>query len=332
MRVQQPFLQLPVRFCADTLAAEVNALAPSAWEPHPTGFVGNEAVRLVSAIEGLNDSFDGPMAPTEYLLACPYIMEVMAELGGTWGRSRLMGLAPGADVPIHVDIHYYWRTHLRIHIPVITSPEVTFSCDGEQVHMAAGECWVFDSFRRHGVRNLGPSRRVHLVLDTVGNEHHWDLMEDAQRNCVSKEGIPLLPPGRRRGEPLAFEQVNSPYVMSPWEIRTHIAYLTDQALPHPLLEPLKKRLDRFLWAWSSAWARFGTDEGGLTAYRALLRTIRTDLKNLDAGDVVLSNGRTLYFALNQLIFVNALSRGAADLAAHMERARILSDVERREAS
>ena len=32
-------------------------------------------------------------------------------LGGVWGRSRLMALAPGAEVPAHVDAHYYWRTH-----------------------------------------------------------------------------------------------------------------------------------------------------------------------------------------------------------------------------
>jgi Rieske Fe-S protein len=25
-------------------------------------------------------------------------------------------------VPQHVDIHYYWRTHIRIHVPVITNP------------------------------------------------------------------------------------------------------------------------------------------------------------------------------------------------------------------
>ena len=42
----------------------------------------------------------------------------MAELNCTWGRSRLMGLEPGAVVPKHVDVHYYWRTHLRIHVPV----------------------------------------------------------------------------------------------------------------------------------------------------------------------------------------------------------------------
>ena len=78
-----------------------------------------------------------------------------------------MGLGPGAEVPEHVDSHYHWRTHLRIHVPIITSPKVEFTCGGETVHMAQGECWLFDSFRWHEVHNRGTERRVHLVLDTV---------------------------------------------------------------------------------------------------------------------------------------------------------------------
>ena len=153
MRLNEPLLKLPIQFCGETLASEIQALPPSAWVPHPTGFVGNEAVRLVTPGGRATDELEGPMAPTEYLMSCPYIMEVMAELGGVWGRSRLMGLAPGADVPRHIDIHYYWRTHLRIHIPVITNPDVSFACGDEAVHMAAGECWVFDSLRSDSVSN-----------------------------------------------------------------------------------------------------------------------------------------------------------------------------------
>ena len=45
MQLKKPFLKLPIRFDADALAAEVSALPATAWTPHPTGFVGNEAVR-----------------------------------------------------------------------------------------------------------------------------------------------------------------------------------------------------------------------------------------------------------------------------------------------
>lgn len=303
MRLDRPFLKLPVRFDADTLEAEVRALPPSAWVPHATGFPGNEAVRLVTVGGEPTDAFEGPMQPTPNLAACPYIQEMMAELSGVWGRSRLMGLGVGAEVPEHVDVHYHWRTHLRIHVPVITNPAVEFTCGGETIHMAPGECWVFDSFRWHEVHNHGPERRVHLVLDTVVTPHLWDLIDAAQKGATDAE---LLRPGERPAEPLLFEQVNAPKVMSPWEIRCHLAFVTGEAEPNPKLETVLKRLDRFADGWSALWARFGADEEGLADYRRLLGETRAELSQLGAKDVRLKNEIELSFVLEQLIFAMAL--------------------------
>jgi len=70
MRLNQPFLKLPIQFDGEALAAEVRALPPSAWTPHPTGFVGNEAVRLVSPGGEPTDELEGPMGPAEQLGRC----------------------------------------------------------------------------------------------------------------------------------------------------------------------------------------------------------------------------------------------------------------------
>jgi aspartyl/asparaginyl beta-hydroxylase len=307
MRLTQPLLKLPIGFCADILAAEVGALPQSAWDPHPTGFAGNEAVRLVTPGGELTDAIEGPMAPTPHLLRCPYIMEVMAELGGVWGRSRLMALAPGAEVPAHVDAHYYWRTHLRIHIPVITNPDVTFTCGDETVHMAPGECWVFDSFRWHDVQNKGTERRVHLVLDTVGGDRLWDLVDSAQA------GRPASAPKQGRSTDLVFERINAPEIMSPWEIRCHLAFLAEQAAPDPLLDTVLKRLDKFADAWAAAWARFGTDDEGLPTYRQLIAGARRDLNALGGARLLLRNELELYLALDQLVFQMAVAPPAEPL-------------------
>src|SRR5438270_2294809 len=227
MRLDRPFLKLPIRFDAAALEREVRALPASAWVPHATGFPGNEAVRLVTVLGQPTDAFEGPMRPTEHLARCPFFAEVMAELGGVWGRSRLMGLGAGAEVPEHVDIHYHWRTHLRIHIPIITNPQVELTCGGETVHMAPGVCRIFDSFRWHEVHNRGNERRVHLVLDTVVTGSLWDLIDAAQTRFA--EEPKLLRPGDRAAEPLFFEQVNAPTIMSPWEVRCHLAFVGEQA-------------------------------------------------------------------------------------------------------
>jgi len=80
---------------------------------------------------------------------------------------RLMRLNAGCEVSPHVDFNYHWYSRVRIHIPIVTNPQVIFYCGDQQIHMQAGECWIFDSWRRHKVINSSDQDRVHLVIDTA---------------------------------------------------------------------------------------------------------------------------------------------------------------------
>jgi len=316
MRLDQPFLKLPIRFDADALAADVRALPAAAWVPHPTGFKGNEAVRLVSVGGGANDDFNGEMAATEQLLASRYVMQVMDAIGGVWGRSRLMGLGPGGDVPQHVDTHYYWRTHWRIHVPIVTNPAVTFSCGPETVHMAAGECWLFDSFRWHKVQNGGDAQRIHLVLDTVGGPRFWDLVEEAKSGRAEERLVAPAPASAAPPE-LVFERINLTPVMSPWQLRTHVAFLAERSVPHPVLAALLGRLERFVDDWTVAWAQHGSERSGWPTYMTLLDGLKTDLSTLrGGGDVLLTNRLPFYAALDNMIFL-ALFADPAEVSAYV---------------
>lgn len=308
MRFNRSLLQLPIRFDAEQLAAEVSALPASAWVPHPQGFPGNDAVQLVSVNGALTDDWAGPMAATEHLRRLPYTMRLMEELGGVWGRSRLMGLGAGAVVPAHVDIHYYWRTHIRIHIPVVTNPGVRFQCGSDSVHMDPGESWVFDSFELHEVRNEGAGKRVHLVLDTVGSSRIWELIEAANKGAEA----PAAPwsPAPATTPVLRFELVNQPAVMSPWEIRCHVDYLLGHVVgevPGKLLEGI----ERFIFEWHAVWAEQGEAQGAASAYRPLIRGTRDALARLGADQVLLGNEASLARALDALVFSRALKPAAA---------------------
>ena len=96
--------------------------------------------------------------------------------------------------------------------------------------------------------------------------------------------------------------------MSPWEIKCHIADLVALTVPDPALDRVLERLDKFTIAWSAAWARFGTDDDGLPTYRRLIESARQDLRTVGAGDIVLRNGRALYFTLDALLFTNAVAQ------------------------
>jgi hypothetical protein len=139
MDLSRPFIRLPFAFDAERLAAEAEALPEQAWMAHPSRLHGNSAVALVSRDGGDNDHFDGPMRATPHLRRCPYMRQVMASFGEVLARSRLMRLAAGSEVQMHVDFNYHWYTRVRIHIPVATEPAVIFHCADQQVHMRAGE-------------------------------------------------------------------------------------------------------------------------------------------------------------------------------------------------
>jgi hypothetical protein len=299
MRLSEPFLQLPIRFDAAALASDMEALPTTAWVPHPEGFRGNEAVRLVTTMGQETDDVTVPMAPTGNLLSCPYLMKVMAAIGAVWGRSRLMRLAPGSVVPPHIDTHFYWRRHMRLHIPIVTTPDVSFSCRGETVHMAAGECWLFDTFSNHYVRNGGTTSRVHLVLDTVGGEGLWDLIEQARQGGTSAR---LIAPDMNGPAPLAFERLAGDCVMSPWEVRCHVVFIQEHAVPDPRLAAILRRLDRFVAAWTATWAQYGGSDDGIKNYRRIVAAMNAELSVMDAAGVRLNNRTPIVEQIGGLLF------------------------------
>jgi hypothetical protein len=308
MKLQVPFIQLPLRFDAAVLAAEVAALGEDAWRPHPQGYPGNTALTLVTTGgDADSDAVTGAMLPTPHLLRCPYLMQVMASLGAVWGRSRLMRLSGHAEVTPHVDLNYYWRERVRVHVPIVTQPTVRFRCGDADIHMAAGECWIFDTWRMHHVINDAERARIHLVADTVGGDGFWQLVGRGQAPHMPKPGWQAQPVPPQPVHPeLAYEAVNVPTVMSPWELREHIGFLIDESQPGPALAPIQQIAARFTRNWQAAWARYGEDRRGWREYRQLLNTFVQEVEPL-ARTVTLRNDNPLMRALNGIVALSALA-------------------------
>ena len=273
MKLQVPFIELPLRFDADVLAGEIEVLGETPWRPHPQGFAGNSMLPLVAAGgDAANESFAGAMAPTPELQRCPYLTQVIASLGATVGRSRLMRLSGRAEVTRHADQGYYWAERVRVHVPVVTQPNVRFECGEAAINMAAGECWLFDTWRQHRVLNDATQARIHLVVDTVGGGEFWDLVGQGRPHPTAGP-VPWDPKPLAPGpDPVTFacEAVNVPTVMSPWELNGHLGLLIADAVPHPLLPQVRQHTMRFARQWQGLWAQYGDHPQGRDQFRSAL--------------------------------------------------------------
>ena len=318
MKLQVPFLQLPLRFDAAILAVEIEALGESVWRPHPQGFKGNSAVPLI-ARDGnpQSDAVKGAMRPTPQLERCPYLLQVLSEIGGVWGRSRLMRLSGNAEVTAHVDIDYYWRDHMRVHVPIVTQPEVRFHCGDDSIHMGRGECWIFDTWRRHRVVNTSETSRIHLVADSVGGPGLWSLIAAGKPH---EQTVPGWQAKDRKPQPgtqpqLRLESFNVPAVMTPWEVQDQLTFVLDAALPHPALGMVHQLVGHFHRHWRSLWAMHGDTGGGFNEYREALKLFSDELSRVGDG-VKLDNGTGLIKAMNSLVVAVALNDDDSEMLAN----------------
>jgi hypothetical protein len=293
MRLARPFQKLAVRFDTARLREEIEALPADAWARHPDRHPGNSALRLITSGGGENDLVESPMLATPHLARSPYLRQVLASFGVVWSRSRLLRLAPGAVVPEHADINHHWFSRVRLHIPVATQPEVRFHCDGESVHMAAGEAWIFDNWRLHGVENAGTAPRIHLVADTSGSAAFWQFAERSAAPGAAVHELAFDPHADAR--PLT-ESAPVPCVMAPGELelllldlRHEIATLDDTPAGRARLARYHAILQSLAQDWRQLHALHGDAATGWTEFERLRDGAREAAREPGAGLVTATN-------------------------------------------
>lgn len=288
MDLSRPFIRLPFRFDAERMAAEADALPDSAWLAHPSRMTGNSAVALISRDGGDNDDFEGSMQETDHLRACPAIRQAVGSFGEVFGRSRLMKLAAGSEVSTHVDFNYHWYTRVRIHIPLVTNPGVTFYCADKSVHMGVGECWIFNSWRRHRVTNESNEDRIHLVIDTAGSSRFWQTVHAMEQYdpVADADAIEALvkPVEYIEGQEteILTERFNVAPVMSPGEVDALVAELVRDFEANAENDPeivarYKAMLFCFTKDWREIWHVHGYQKTGWPLYKAAIDAVHAGL-------------------------------------------------------
>ena len=305
MRLSQRFYQLPVLFDVERLQAEVAALPDEAWGPHPDRVHGNSAARLISAGGVETDSVHGQMSPTPWLEQMPYLRQVLSGFGVVWSRSRLMRLAAGAGVPEHADINYHWHTRVRLHIPVFTRPQVRFHCDGEAVHMGAGEAWIFDNWRRHHVENGSDAERIHLVADTTGTAGFWQFAcgKTPPRDQWRTVGWDPTAPSQ-----LLTEADQRFAVMPAAEVQWLVDDLSQELTPAADGAEARARAERFravlagfVQDWRQVCALHGVSGRGRSDFMRLAGAVHQAVRPLAEGLVMRTNGAGALLVLEKRV-------------------------------
>ena len=191
---QKPFqpgfaVRLPLAIDVAPLIAELHALGAEPWRVHFntdyhdggwSGFVlqstNVDANTLYAPTAGVSSV---SVRPTAHAGQCPALMQAIAAFHCDVKAARVLRLVAGATIREHNDADLVWSDgEARLHIPLLTNPDVAFYVSDERVQMLAGECWYLNLSQPHRVQNRGASERVHLVLDCGVND--W-LTEQVQK-------------------------------------------------------------------------------------------------------------------------------------------------------
>ena len=105
-------------------------------------------------------------------LATPIMEEVVAKHyppGGMVLRVILARLLPGCRIEGHRDTHPSFSIAHRIHVPLLTNPQVEFVVGTERIATPAHHAFELNNKMAHAVANHGDTARVHLIFDYAPN-------------------------------------------------------------------------------------------------------------------------------------------------------------------
>lgn len=168
--------KLPLQFDPQRLLEDLARIGADEWTPHfnTNQYEGGWSGVALRSVKGARLSLypdpaaEGQFAPTEVLERCPYFQEVLAAFACPLESVRLLRLQPGSVIREHRDYKLGLADGvLRVHVPVLTNPEVEFMLQGRRIEMRPGEAWYLDFNLPHSVANRGQTDRIHLVLDGI---------------------------------------------------------------------------------------------------------------------------------------------------------------------
>ncbi|TYO65538.1 hypothetical protein FXV83_16535 [Bradyrhizobium hipponense] len=233
-----PHLDLGRSFEVERLQAELDSIDSALFVPYRTvsrykQLIANnwQGLSMVaphgSIHDDLTEEFNGPPLDatwTSVAEQCPYMKQVITELGGEGQRVRLMRVMPEGRLTWHRHgnetsvengkilggLRPNWH-ELIVHVPVRTNPEfsyevievpsyqlIDFMTEPLAIHRKnypAGEAWGFNSVHVHNVFNRSktePRYALMLSLD-IRMKKTFDIVSKAVERYIANGEGPLMP-------------------------------------------------------------------------------------------------------------------------------------------
>ena len=181
-------VKLPFQFDVARLQADLAGILAEEFVPHfnTAYYQGDWSAVPLRSVGGRTDqiypdpSAKNAFADTPLLARCAYIREVLDTLCCPQQAVRFLRLKAGSVIKEHRDHELGFEDgEVRLHVPVITNPDVEFVLNQVRVVMNEGECWYLNVNQPHRVANRGAADRIHLVIDCVVNEWLRDQLQEA---------------------------------------------------------------------------------------------------------------------------------------------------------
>lgn len=127
----------------------------------------------------------------------PYTRDMIYnKLPGSPGKCLVARLKPNGVIMAHIDggttrnnenalTYDYFKSTLRIHIPVVTNKNVHFFIKDRFYYLSTGSGWIIDNSARHGVINQDPEMtRIHIIVDIYPTQNQIDQI----MSCSQPDG------------------------------------------------------------------------------------------------------------------------------------------------
>jgi len=124
--------------------------------------------RFVNSTRDWRESYDRPLWAEWRAHLLPVMEQATKPYGyarAIYPRVMLARMAPGGIIHPHVDANPAAKWPHKIHVPILTNPQVGFLVGDTVHHFPEGEAVEVNNLGRHAVRNDGTTDRIHLIFE-----------------------------------------------------------------------------------------------------------------------------------------------------------------------